>query len=341
MSELSVRGLTATLGGFTLGPVDLTVPAGTALAVLGPSGAGKTTLLRAIAGFVPARAGQLTVGGAAVDGRPPEERRMGYVPQGLALFPHRSVAGNVAYPLEIRGAPDAAARTRTLLADWGLSELARAAALSVSGGEQQRTAMARALAADPRVLLWDEPLAAVDAVARRALVGSIRRVLHREGVSLLLVTHDAETAFAVADRFLVLEAGRAAAPVSPASIVDRPPSRFAAEFVGYDTVFSVGDLAGHPEGSLASWLLARCGPGGIGIPAEAARPAEGGGWSGRIASGRERPGGREVVVDVDGLELRLFERRPPGAWEGPRGTGVRFALDEGALRPIGAGEGPA
>ncbi len=342
MSALVVRGLTARLDGFALGPVDLEVPPGTALAVLGPSGAGKTTLLRAIAGFVPAYARELSVGGTPVAALPPEERRMGYVPQGLALFPHRTVEGNVAYPLEIRGAADTAARTRDLLDAWGLTRLARASVLSISGGEQQRTAMARALAAGPRLLLWDEPLAAVDALARRALIGSIRRVLQREGVSMLLVTHDAETAFAVADRFLVLDGGRALPPTTPARLVDRPPSRFAAELAGYDNVLAAEDLAGGPEGSLAAWLLARAGPGGIGIPSEAMRAAGTGGWSGRVVGRRERPGGREIRVAVDGLELRLFERGVTSAGNGGIGDALRFSLDEDALRPIGgAGEAGA
>lgn len=265
---------------------------------------------------------------------------MGYVPQGLALFPHLTVRGNVAYPLALRGGADAAARTDRLLSDWGLRPLARAPALSVSGGEQQRTAMARALAADPRVLLWDEPLAAVDARARTALIEAVRTVLAGKGLSMLLVTHDAETAFSVADRILLLEGGRAVARTTPGELVDRPPTRFAAEFVGYDNVLSRETLLGHAGTPLAAWLVERAGPEGVGFPATALCPARGAeGWPARVVRRRRMPGGRQLWLDAGGLPLRLLETgpAPPEPEDRPPAL-LRVDLDASQVRPLGRTE---
>lgn len=338
MSDLSVRGLALAREGFRLGPLDLDIAAGEAVALIGPSGAGKTTLLRALAGFAPLRGGEVAVGGRPVGREPPEVRRMGYVPQGLALFPHRSVRGNVAYPLELRRAADAAERTERLLAAWGLAELAGANALKVSGGEQQRTAMARALAAEPEVLLWDEPLSAVDASARADLVEAVRTVLRTERLALLLVTHDAETAFSVADRLVLLEGGRPVAITGPRSLVERPPTRFAADFVGYDNVLAPAELAGGAPGSFAAWLRGRAGDQGVAFLATDLRAdAPGGAWIGRVTRRRSTPGGTQLWLDVDGIELRLAAPAPSSDAEGARaGDRVAFDLPETSLRPLGS-----
>ena len=171
MSAISAEGLRAAQAAFRLGPVDLEAERGEAVAVVGPSGAGKTTLLRALAGFLPLAAGRIRIDGEDCAGRPPEDRGLGYVPQGYALLPHRTVLQNVRYAADLRGARDAEDRAWAMLHRFRLEPLARAYPAQLSGGERQRVAMARALAAEPRLLLWDEPLAALDAQAQDELGG--------------------------------------------------------------------------------------------------------------------------------------------------------------------------
>jgi ABC-type Fe3+/spermidine/putrescine transport system ATPase subunit len=340
MTGLRLEGFCARLGGFEVGPIDLELGPGEALALIGPSGAGKTTLLRAIAGFVPAVGGGLTIGTTVAAGSPPETRGVGYVPQGLGLFLDRSVERNVAYPLEIRGRSDRTAEVARLLERWGLRGKGHLAPASLSGGEQQRAAMARASAADPRVLLWDEPLSALDAESRAELIQVVRSMVAETGTPLVLVTHDAPTAFSVADRFLVLKAGRPVFLGGAEELGAAPVDRFVARFLGLENVWGAEEVAGARPAELAEWLGARAGPGGLAARAEAVRPvAPDGrdGWTGTWHETRRGPFRAEGTIAAGGLRLRArFEAPPRGL---PRaGEPVRFEIDPRELRPLRAGE---
>ncbi len=338
MTGLTAEGLVARRDGFTLGPVDLRVAAGSAVAVIGPSGAGKTTLLRALAGFLPLLRGRIDCDGADMTAMPPERRRLGFVPQGLGLFPHRTVEANVRYPLELRDRREAPAIVRSLLERFGLDGLAEARPHRLSGGEQQRVAMARALAAEPRLLLWDEPLSALDLVARQGLIDLLKGVLERDRIPLVLVTHDPETAASLADGLLVLASGTVRFSGSLADLVRQPRDRFTARFAGYPNIYSPAELARAAGTPFGQWLSPRAGPDGVCVAAELVRRGSGSAdFVGRLRVHRRRPApaGEEVWGELDGLPLvgRIpgDEGGLPFATEAETLVGVRAA----AVRPIG------
>ena len=200
------------------------VPAGTTLAVTGPSGAGKTTLLRAIAGLRPGA--RVTLGGADWTRLPPERRPVGFVFQDHALFPHLSARGNVAY------AAATPARADELLERFGLTARAHARPRELSGGERQRVALARALARDPEVLLLDEPLSSLDVRTRAAATRQLAAVLRASTAPAVLVTHDFAEAATLADRIAVLDAGRIVQTGSAQELAARPASAFVADLTG-------------------------------------------------------------------------------------------------------------
>ena len=215
--------------------LDLTVEAGSVTALLGPSGCGKTTALRVIAGLESPDAGTVSIGGTVVTGPgtrvPTEQRRVGMVFQNGALFPHLSVARNVGYGLE-RSARRGGARIDELLDLVGLSGYGDRMPDSLSGGQAQRVALARALAPQPAVVLMDEPFSNLDAVLRVRLRREVTDVVRAAGVTVLLVTHDRDEAFAVADRVAVMRDGRIVQVGTPRELYVRPVDRWVAGFVG-------------------------------------------------------------------------------------------------------------
>jgi spermidine/putrescine ABC transporter ATP-binding subunit len=214
--------------------VSLEIRAGEFLALLGPSGSGKTTVLMAIAGFTRPSSGDIRMSGRSVIDMPPEHRGIGVVFQGYALFPHLSVAANVAFPLEMRGVPPAQiqGQVRKALETVGLGNLGARYPHELSGGQQQRVALARALVFGPSVLLLDEPLGALDKDRRSAMQREFR-ALHREvGATIVYVTHDQQEALAMADRIAVMEGGRIVQLGAPREIYGAPKSRFVAGFIG-------------------------------------------------------------------------------------------------------------
>ncbi len=227
--------------------VDLELRTGEALALLGPSGSGKTTILRALAGFVPIESGLITIRGNDISCLPPQRRGLGIVVQDYALFPHMSVADNVAFGLRARRATRA--ETDRTVADClalvGMTGYGMRRPRELSGGQQQRVALARALAIHPDVLLLDEPLSALDAPLRREMLGELIR-LHRTlpCLTMLLVTHDQAEAMALADRIGLLQSGRLLAVDTPQRLYDRPPNRFAAEFLGQANLLTVDAPSG-------------------------------------------------------------------------------------------------
>lgn len=235
-SSITTRRLSKTFHGTTvLQPTDLDIPAGQILVLLGPSGCGKTTLLRLIAGLEqPDGPDMIRFDGEDVGAVPIEKRNVGMVFQSYALFPNMTVAENVAYGLKVRKVERTRreAETRRLLAMVGLEDYADRRISAVSGGQRQRTALARALAIKPRVLLLDEPLAALDAVLRERLRVEIGLLLREFGITAVYVTHDQAEAMAIGDRIAVMQKGRIAQIDIPQAIYHRPTNDFVADFVG-------------------------------------------------------------------------------------------------------------
>ncbi|MDR0478362.1 MAG: ABC transporter ATP-binding protein [Burkholderiaceae bacterium] len=212
---LAVRGLRQSFGAARiLDGIDLEAPAGTTVALLGPSGCGKSTLLKLLAGLLEPEAGEIRFDGQLVADAaycaPPESRSLGMVFQDYALWPHMSVAANVAFPLEMRGVPrrERTERVTQALALVGLSEHGARRPHALSGGQQQRVALARAIVAAPRLLLLDEPLSNLDCNLRKQLSREIKALLARLNTTAVYVTHDREEADALADQIVVMARGR-------------------------------------------------------------------------------------------------------------------------------------
>jgi thiamine transport system ATP-binding protein len=218
--------------------VSLDLASGQVLAVLGPSGCGKSTLLRAVAGLEPLASGAISWDGADLAGVPTHKRGFALMFQDGQLFGHLTVARNVAYALRLRRTPSArvAERVRELLELVGLSGYDDRLPGTLSGGERQRVALARALAVDPRLILLDEPLSALDATLRERLAGDLRDILHAAGTTALLVTHDHEEAFALADRLAVMRAGRVVQQGAIDEVWREPVDEETALFLGYARV---------------------------------------------------------------------------------------------------------
>ena len=214
--------------------VTLDIAAGEFFSLLGPSGCGKTTSLRMIAGFEMPDAGRIHVGGQDITDVPVHRRDMGMVFQSYALFPHRTAAENVAFGLRMRDVPrpEIARRVTAALAQVALTGLEDRRPGQLSGGQQQRVALARALVVEPRVLLCDEPLGALDRKLRQQMQFELKELQRRLGVTLVFVTHDQEEALAMSDRIAVMNAGRVEQVGSPTEIYERPRTRFVADFIG-------------------------------------------------------------------------------------------------------------
>ncbi|QEL54858.1 putative 2-aminoethylphosphonate ABC transporter ATP-binding protein [Chromobacterium paludis] len=232
--HLSAQGLTRRFGAFTaLDAVSLSIRKGEFVCLLGPSGCGKTTLLRLIAGLDMPDAGAIHLSGRDITREAPAKRDYGIVFQSYALFPNLSVADNIAYGLKPRrDQAGHARRVRELLDIVGLPGAEAKYPSQLSGGQQQRVALARALATSPGLLLLDEPLSALDAKVRDKLREELKGLQKRLGVTTLMVTHDQEEALAIADRVVVMHAGRIEQVGTPAEIYRQPASRFVADFVG-------------------------------------------------------------------------------------------------------------
>jgi spermidine/putrescine transport system ATP-binding protein len=214
--------------------VSLTIRADEFFTLLGPSGCGKTTLLRLIAGFETQDSGSIAVHGQSLDGLPPFRRPVNTVFQSYAVFPHMTVARNIAFGLEMQKRPrrEIAARVEEMLALVRLEGLGHRKPSELSGGQQQRVALARALATAPRLLLLDEPLSALDQKLRAGMQLELKRLQNEVGITFIFVTHDQHEALTMSDRIAVMNAGKILQLGTPAEIYERPTARFVADFIG-------------------------------------------------------------------------------------------------------------
>ncbi len=247
--SIEVRNVSKNFNAFkALNSINLDINSGELVALLGPSGCGKTTTLRLIAGLERPDSGQVWFAQQDVTGLPIERRDVGMVFQNYALFPNLNVAENVVYGLKVRGvaATERKRRCAELLELVGLETYGQRSIHELSGGQRQRVALARALAPRPRVLLLDEPLAALDAQLRERLRSELDQLLRSLGITSVFVTHDQGEAMALGDRILVMEHGRVAQLGTPRAIYQQPANAFVAGFVGNLNAFSV--LAQHRDG---------------------------------------------------------------------------------------------
>ncbi len=317
LSDVTVRyGETTAVDG-----VSLDLPDGEVLAVLGPSGCGKSTLLRAVAGLEPLTSGSVSHDGTDLRGTPTHRRGFALMFQDGQLFSHLSVARNVAYALRLRRTPAArtAARVRELLDLVGLAGYEQRLPGTLSGGERQRVALARALAVDPRLILLDEPLSSLDATLRERLAGDLRQILRAAGTTALLVTHDHEEAFALADRLAVMRAGRVVQQGAIDEVWRAPVDEETALFLGYARVarddaaarlLAAGGLPAAPAVALRRSALV--------VDAEGSVTA-------RVSSARATPEQVRLLVEVDGLGT-LDAVAPLGSRVAP-GEEVRLRVD--------------
>jgi iron(III) transport system ATP-binding protein len=341
-SALELTGITRSFGARTvLSGVSLTLARGEVLALLGASGCGKTTLLRLVAGLLAPSAGEIRIAGRTVasgaQSLPPEARGLAMVFQDYALWPHLSVARNVAFPLEMRGVPRAERdrRVAEALQRVGLAAFAARPPGTLSGGQQQRVALARALVARPPLILFDEPLSNLDKELRDSLAREIAGLLREEGLSALYVTHDQGEAFAVADRVAVMAGGRILQDAAPEALVARPASAEVAQFLNLGAILPGEVAAGrfrHAASGLALRVAAAEGPAQALLPRRALRADPGGQIRVEIAEQRFR--GDDVLVSgrlPDGVLLSFAHAsRLPG------GT-LRLSLDAKAVTVFAGG----
>jgi putative spermidine/putrescine transport system ATP-binding protein len=268
-AAVEIRNVSKCYGSFkALDNVSLDIGAGEFLTLLGPSGSGKTTLLMVLAGFTRASSGSIMAGGAEMLTMPPHRRDIGMVFQNYALFPHMSVAENVGYPLKLRGV-DAATRRKRVDEMLDVMQLCGFGARGIhelSGGQRQRIALARALIFEPRILLLDEPLSALDKQLRDRMQIEIRRLHERFGTTTINVTHDQQEALTMSDRIAIVNGGTIAQVGTPTEVYRYPRSRFVAEFMGETCMVPLrrmGDAAWFHETEVQPAVSRGAGSGGL------------------------------------------------------------------------------
>ena len=268
--------------------ISLEIPRGSFFALLGPSGCGKTTTLRMIGGFEEPTEGRILLGDRDVVGLPPYRRDVNTVFQSYALFPHMTVADNVAFGLERKGVPkgERAGRVQEILELVGLATYGARKPKQLSGGQQQRVALARALVNQPRVLLLDEPLGALDLKLRKQMQLELKRIQHEVGITFVHVTHDQEEAMTMADEIAVMNRGRIEQLGPPQELYERPATSFVAGFLGISNL-----LQGTVEG-----------PGAVRLDSGELVRADVDGHAGRVAAG-VRP--EKITLGAGGGENEL------------------------------------
>ncbi|GAA1798957.1 ABC transporter ATP-binding protein [Agromyces neolithicus] len=271
---IRLTGLTKEFGAVTaVDHVDLEIAAGEFFSMLGPSGSGKTTVLRLIAGFEQPTDGTIELFGEDVTKRAPFDRDVNTVFQDYALFPHMSVLDNVAYGLRVRGIGRRERNERALraLASVRLEQMAARKPSQLSGGQRQRVALARATVVEPKVLLLDEPLGALDLKLREQMQVELKEIQRDLGITFIFVTHDQEEALTLSDRIAVFNDGRIEQLGTPAELYERPTSRFVADFVGTSNLFDADrsreilGREGHHSVRPEKMTVSRAGIDGVGV----------------------------------------------------------------------------
>ncbi|MBK0397855.1 ABC transporter ATP-binding protein [Limibaculum sp. M0105] len=251
MSAVTLTDIVKRFGSFTaVHRMSLEIPEGSFVTLLGPSGCGKTTTLRMVAGLLDPTEGDISIKGRRVNDLPIHKRNLGLVFQNYALFPHKTVADNIAFGLKYRGVPrdEAAKRVADALELVQLPHVAERYPKQLSGGQQQRIALARAIVIEPDVLLLDEPLSALDANLREDMRVELKRIQHRIGVTTLFVTHDQSEALAMSDRIVVMSAGRVEQTGPPEEVYNTPASEFVARFLGASNIIDARAGGGSGDG---------------------------------------------------------------------------------------------
>ncbi|MFC2177056.1 ABC transporter ATP-binding protein [Actinomycetota bacterium] len=304
---LQCKSLSVTYGKVAaLDDVSLAVPYGNVVAVMGESGSGKTTLLRVIAGLVLPDGGSVSWGSRSITSEPAHLRRFGLMFQDYALFPHLSVGDNVAFGLRMRGDDAAKQRETTdrLLALVGLAGYEARAVAELSGGEQQRVALARTLAPEPDLVLLDEPLGALDRARRDQLLADMQRIFGELGVTALYVTHDHNEAFAIADDVVVLDAGRKVAEGTPRELWANPRHVAVATLLGFPVLPDVAVSQGRAViGGVAAAVPFPDGVHHVAIPPGSVTVADDGPIPVEVHSRRFEDGSITAVVDLDGVQV--------------------------------------
>ena len=252
MPLLVVDRVSKRLGSFQLSEVSFQVEEGEYFVVLGPTGAGKTLLLEVVAGFYKPDSGRILLNGNDITSWPPEKRGIGFVYQDYALFPHMSVRENISYGLKVRGASEEEIEEKVRWASelLGVGHLLDRKPEQLSGGEQQRIALARALVLEPKLLLLDEPFSAVDVALKKKLWEELKKIHEELGLAVVHVTHNHEEALFFADRIAVMESGRIVEEGDPLEVFYRPRSLFVAEFLQFGNILR-GEAVGFEDGLTA------------------------------------------------------------------------------------------
>ncbi|RIY03253.1 ABC transporter ATP-binding protein [Aureimonas flava] len=321
---IAIQGIRKSYGrNVALDDVSLAIRAGEFLTLLGPSGSGKTTLLMAIAGFVRPDAGSIRVGEREIAHLPPNRRDIGFVFQNYALFPHMSVLANVEYPLKLRKVPrrEASERARIALARVRLEGFEGRDIAALSGGQRQRVALARAMVFEPRIMLMDEPLSALDKNLREQMQFEIRRIHDEVGITTVYVTHDQREALTMSDRIAVMESGSIRQVETPRLLYDRPQTDFVATFLGEANIlqrcsFDAADIGAMPDGET---LMVRAenlrlsadavAPGALRLHGSlAAKAFRGENWMLQVAMKEQRL----LTLSIPAFEGRTCEELAPG-----------------------------
>jgi len=341
---LDVAGLTVRFGDrAAVDGVDLSVGPGEVMCLLGPSGCGKSTLLRAVAGLQEPAAGRIAFNGEDLTRIPAHRRRVGLMFQDYALFPHLDVAANVGFGLRMQGRPkaDVAQRASEVLELVGMAGAGHRSVGRLSGGEQQRVALARALAAEPRVLLLDEPVGALDRPLRARLLAELGQLLDHLDLTTVYVTHDQDEAFALGDRVAVMEAGRIVQCGPPATVWSAPATGSVARFLGFPTV-EVTVARGR---AVASWGEVACpaetpdGPAQLVLRPDGLRLDEAGQLAGAVISSTFQ-GDRSVVRVA--TAAGALDVRTPAAHAPSVGSAVTVAVEAAGVVVVGPEEwGPS
>jgi ABC-type Fe3+/spermidine/putrescine transport system ATPase subunit len=256
VSLLSIRSIAKHFGNnIVLRDISLEIAEGEFLTILGESGSGKTTLLRILAGFEQSTSGEVWMSGERLDTQPPYRRRVNTVFQHYALFPHMTVEQNVAYGLAIAKRPAAEIQSRVTeaLAKVRMSAYTKSKPSKISGGQQQRIALARALVNRPRLLLLDEPLSALDANLRRQMQVELKALQREVGITFIFVTHDQEEAMVMSDRIALLRSGELEQVASPREIYNRPATSYAAQFIGHTNLLRADVRNGTATSGVLKW----------------------------------------------------------------------------------------